>query len=208
MGREVFSEKVHRTERAEEDGEELPFMHMVNERILFLAGYVEEQSIAHTTAGLFMMLRRNPRKPIKLIINTYGGSVYEMFALYDAIKYVQSVGCPVHTVGLGKIMSAGVLLLSAGEKGNRMIGPNASIMYHMGHSSADGNVLDIKNEINEFERQEKLANRLLSENTNMSIQDITKMLKSKNDVYMTAGKAIELGIADAFLGSTPPDAEK
>jgi ATP-dependent Clp protease protease subunit len=123
-----------------------------------------------------------------------------MFGLYDAIKYVQEVGCPVHTIGLGKIMSAGVLLLACGTQGHRQIGENASVMYHLGRAEADGDIFEMRNSMKELERLDKLANDLLATNTNMTVDDIEKMLKERQDVYLTAEQAVELGVADAILG--------
>lgn len=182
----------------EDDGTVISF---ANERLIYLTGYVEESPIANVTAALFSLLRRDAKKPIKLIISTYGGSIYEMFGLYDAIKYVQSVGCPVHTIGLGKIMSAGVLLLACGSEGHRQVGQHASIMYHMGKSEAEGDIFEMRNSMQELERLEKTANELLAANTNMTVEDISKMLKERHDVYLSAEEAVELGIADAILGS-------
>lgn len=198
MGRPIVSEKMARMGHDEdEDGTVISF---ANERLIYLTGYVEENPIAQATAALFNLLRKDPRKPIKLVISTYGGSVYEMFGLYDAIKYVQSLGCEVHTVGLGKIMSAGVLLLACGTKGKRLIGENTSVMYHLGKSDAEGDIFEMRNSMKELERLEVLANELLSSNTSMSVNDIDEMLKERQDVYLTAERAIELGIADVILG--------
>ncbi len=91
-----------------------------------------------------------------------------MFALYDAMKYVQSFKIPVDTVGVGKIMSAGVLLLAAGTC--RKVGKNASIMYHLTANSVDGNIFDIECELAETKRLEALCNDLLAENSKMTVK--------------------------------------
>ena len=88
-------------------------------RIVMLAGEINENSVAQTIGQLTMLSQQDCIKPIHFMLNTYGGSLDDMFALYDTIKFIQ---CPIHTIGLGKIMSAGVLLLAAGNKGNRLLG--------------------------------------------------------------------------------------
>ena len=81
MGRPIISEKmVHMDQNEDDEGTVISF---ANERLIYLTGYVEESPIANATAALFNLLKRDSRKAIKLIISTYGGSVYEMFGLYD-----------------------------------------------------------------------------------------------------------------------------
>jgi ATP-dependent Clp protease protease subunit len=172
-----------------------------SERIIFLTD-VDEAPITAAMSQLFTLAAKDngAKKPISIVINTFGGSVYDMFALYDAIKYVQSFKIPVNTIGIGKIMSAGVLLLAAGT--TRKIGRNASVMYHLTAASADGNIFDIETDLAETKRMEKLCNELLAENSRMTVEYIDAMLKEKTDIYMTAERAIELGIADKKLGSS------
>ena len=86
---------------------------MSDDRTILLHGGVNEETIAQVIAGLAHLAGIN-NEEIRLVISTYGGSVHEMFALYDMIKYIK---CPVRTIALGKVMSAGVLLLASGEKG-------------------------------------------------------------------------------------------
>ena len=78
------------------------------ERIITLACDINELSIATAMTHLMLFTQQSSVLPVHMIINTYGGSTDEMFALYDMMKFVK---CPIYTVGLGKIMSAGVLLL-------------------------------------------------------------------------------------------------
>ena len=166
------------------------------ERILFLTD-VDETPVISVMGHLFTLSKKDKTKPIYIVINTFGGSVYDMFALYDAIKFVQSLGVEVNTIGIGKIMSAGVLLLASGT--HRKIGKNASIMYHWGFSEASGNIFQMEVELAEAKRLEYLCNDLLCHNTKMDTKQIEELLLAKTDVYVPASKAIELGIADGFL---------
>lgn len=167
-----------------------------SERTIFLTD-VDEIPITAAISHLFSLAAKGGNKPITIVLNTFGGSVYDMLALYDAIKYVQSLKIPVNTIGIGKIMSAGVLLLAAGTE--RRIGKNASVMYHLTVDSVDGNVFELEVEIAETKRIERLCNELLAANTRMDIKDIDNLLSNKIDVYMGSERAIELGIADKIL---------
>lgn len=173
-----------------------------DERLIYLNSDVEEDSVGVAVANLFQMFNKDPLKPITLIINTYGGSIDEMLALYDTMKYVQHTGGKIHTIGLGKIMSAGVLVLAAGTKGHRKIGRNARVMYHAGaYSLADGVALDsMENNIKEYKRLEELCNVLFADETNLSLEEVNKMLENKLDIYMTPETAIQHSIVDGYLG--------
>ena len=109
-----------------------------NTRIVYLHGEVSEHSIAIVIAQLLHLANLN-RNPIYLVVSTYGGSVDEMFSLYDILKFLP---CPVHTVALGKVMSAGVLLLASGVKGKRLIGGSSRIMVHPISGGVMGNVFE------------------------------------------------------------------
>jgi ATP-dependent Clp protease protease subunit len=137
-------------------------------------------------------------KPINLVISTYGGSIDEMFSLYDTIKFLP---CPVHTVALGKVMSAGVLLLASGVKGKRMIGKSARIMVHPVSGDVFGNIFEAMNEINELHRLQQLMETSLSHETNMNIEDVKKIMHAGHDYFMTPEEAVRLGIVDKIIGA-------
>ena len=165
-------------------------------RLVVLHGDVNEQSISLVVAQLLHLASQN-NKPIHLIISTYGGSVDEMFTLYDTIKFLP---CPVHTVALGKVMSAGVLLLASGEKGKRMIGKSARIMIHPVSGGVAGNVFEVIADTAEHKRlQEQMVSAIAKETGNTKIK-IEKIMKSGHDVYLLPEEAIKLGIVDRIIG--------
>ena len=168
------------------------------DRILYLSGELNEQSAAQVISGLIGMANQSKHAPVTLIVSTYGGSVDEMFSLYDVVKHVQ---CPVHTVGLGKVMSAGVLLLASGKRGCRMVGESARLMIHPIAGSLEGNVFQAKNEMLEFERQQKLMEKLLMRETSMAKRELDKLMGSGFDNYITAQQAVDIGIVDTIIGS-------
>jgi len=170
--------------------------HGTDSRIVVLYGGVSEQSIAATIVQLLYLANQN-HKPIHLVVSTYGGSVDEMFSLYDTIRFLP---CPVHTIALGKVMSAGVLLLASGVKGKRMIGSSARLMMHPISGGFYGNVFESVNETNEHKRLHHLMTNALQKETNMTVEHIESIMKSGHDYYLSAEDAIKLGIVDKIIG--------
>lgn len=170
--------------------------HPDNSRVVVLHGDVNEHMISNVIMQLLHLANIN-HKPIQLIISTYGGSVDELFCLYDVIKFLP---CPVHTIALGKVMSAGILLLASGEKGNRLIGNSTRIMLHPVSGGTHGNVFEV---INESKEQQRLHNQmvtLLERESKMKRSDIEKIMKSGHDCYFSADDAIKFGIVDKIIG--------
>ncbi len=168
----------------------------IAERIVYLAGEVSEQSIAHVTATIIALANQDKSSPIKLIISTYGGSVDEMFSLYDVMKYVP---CPIHTIAIGKVMSAGVLLVASGSKGNRLIGKSTRIMIHPISAGMEGTVFTMDNEMAETRRMQQLMEELLLAETKMTKTQLSQIMKKGHDTYITAKEAVKLGIVDAIF---------
>jgi len=134
--------------------------------------------------------------PIDFYISTYGGSAMDMFAVYDLMKSIIKDGCEINTHGIGKVMSAGVLLLAAGTKGKRKIGRNCRIMIHGVVSGQHGHLHDVENEFEEAKLTQKHYIKALSEETNMTQAYLKKLIGRKTNVYIDSKQAIELGIAD------------
>ena len=137
-------------------------------------------------------------RPIEFFISTYGGSALEMFAIYDVMRSVREQ-CEIHTKGLGKVMSAGVLLLAAGSKGQREIGANCRIMLHSVVGGQHGPVYNLENEFEEIKWIQEQYITALTQETNMTKRYIKNLLGRKVNVYLTAKEAVELGIADKII---------
>lgn len=175
-----------------------------NVRIVVLHGDVNEHTISHVIVQLLQLANQN-HKPIHLVISTYGGSVDEMFSLYDTIKFLP---CPVHTIALGKVMSAGVLLLASGVKGKRMIGKSARIMIHPISGGVFGNVFEAANEVHEHKRLQSLMVEALSKETRLTKEQIEGIMKAGHDYYITPDRAIQMGIIDKYVGDLDQPAPK
>tara|TARA_R110000765_G_scaffold213290_6_gene318365 strand:+ start:2287 stop:2964 length:678 start_codon:yes stop_codon:yes gene_type:complete len=172
--------------------------------LMGLFAAVEEEKVSELVHALLAVTEENKRKPVEnripvdFYISTYGGSADDMFGLYDVMRTVRDEQ-PIRTVGLGKVMSAGVLLLAAGTKGERKIAKNCRVMIH---SVVGGNHGTLHNMLNEMEAiedlQQMFINCLVAE-TKMSKTQLKKMLDRKVNVYLSAEEAVELGIADKIV---------
>ena len=199
MGRPIVNRQTQFTSHDEEGVAQAPAQVYSADRIVFLAGEVSEALVTQVIAGMISLANHDPISPIKLIISTYGGSVDEMFALYDTIKYLP---CPVHTVGMGKIMSAGVLLLASGAKGSRIIGENARIMLHATSGASMGTFLQVQNESAEHARQQKQMEKLLLRESKMTPKQLESMMTVGHDVYVLPEQAVTLGLVDQVIPGT------
>jgi ATP-dependent Clp protease, protease subunit len=167
-----------------------------NSRMVFLHGEVSENAIAQVIVQM-LHLAHVSTDPIHLILSTYGGSIDEMFSLYDTIKFLP---CPVHTVALGKVMSAGVLLLASGVKGKRLIGASARIMMHPLRGGLFGNVFEMENESKEARRLQELMVTRLTHETRMKKEHIEKVMNPMLDYFLTPQDAVKYGIVDKIIG--------
>ena len=137
-------------------------------------------------------------KPIDFHISTWGGCARGMFAIYDTMRALQR-RTDVVTYGLGKVMSAGVLLLAAGTKGKRKIGKNCRIMIHSVRADQWGPIHNLENEMEETKLlQEQHIDALVAE-THMTKAHLKKLLDRKVNVYLNAEEAVEYGFADIIV---------
>ena len=171
-------------------------------KLIHLFGEIEEEQCAEIACALRILgnvTKDEPegeREPVELVISTSGGSAADMFALYDTMRLVRDEGCPVATTGIGKVMSAGVLLLAAGTKGKRRVGANCRIMLHGVASGHVGQINSLENELEEVRWTQAQYVKALAEETDMTPKYIKKLIEKGINVYLTATEAVELGIAD------------
>ena len=121
-----------------------------------------------------------------------------MFALYDLMTTVKE-DTEIHTIGLGKVMSAGVLILAAGTQGKRKIGRNCRVMLHNVIGGTMGSLPNLTNEIEAIQQLQDDYVAALVENTKLSKKKLTKMLNEKVNIYLSAEEAVQHGIADIII---------
>jgi ATP-dependent Clp endopeptidase proteolytic subunit ClpP len=207
--------KFEEKKEEEQDSKEIPQMVLPNElRILGLYGEIEEARALHAigflidyseTKVLVPKEEGNPESellevtmPIEVLISTPGGSADDMFAIYDVMRVVREK-CDVITYGLGKVMSAGVLLLAAGTKGQRKIGKHCRVMIHSVVAGSVGSFHTLENEMSEIRNTQESYFKALAKETKMTPSKIRKLVGKKVNVYLSAEEAVELGIADIIV---------
>jgi ATP-dependent Clp protease protease subunit len=166
-------------------------------RIMSLYGPVDEELIEKTISSLLAVSYMDA-DPIQLIISTGGGLATEMFALYDVMRNIRE-DIEILTLGLGKVMSAGVLLLAAGTKGKRKIGKHTRVMIHGMKTDLGGYLNDIKNDYDELKQIEKIYIDALSKETNLTKTKLREMFAERRDIFLSAEEAVEYGIADEVI---------
>ena len=181
-----------------------------NMRSLGLYGDVEEERVSEVIAGLLTLHHLGmPKvseegevleegKPIDMYISTYGGSADDMAALVDIMNMVKK-DCAIRTIGLGKVMSAGVLILASGTKGERTIGKNCRVMIHSVIAGNAGALHNLENELAEVKKMQEVYLDSLVEVTNLTKKQLKSFMRRKTNVYLTAEEAIKYGIADKIL---------
>lgn len=184
-------------------------------RIIGLIGEVSEERTTEVISSMLQLKQagtkevlEDPEKedsplvkvydPFELWISTYGGSAMDMFAIYDVMRLMREE-CDITTFGIGKVMSAGVLLLAAGTKGKRKIGANCRVMLHSVIGGSQGPIHSLENEMDEIRWIQDQHVKCLVEETNMSSRHLKKLLGRKVNVYLNAEEAVELGIADEVV---------
>ena len=171
-------------------------------RLMGLFSDVVDEKVAELVHALLYLDElnrvRKEDKPVEFYICTYGGSADDMFALYDVMRQVRE-NTEIHTVGMGKVMSAGVLLLAAGTKGKRKIGKYCRVMIHSVIGGSHGSLPNLANEMEAMQQIQKDYIDALVAETSMTKKDLKKLLERKVNVYLSAEEAVELGIADIII---------
>ena len=174
-------------------------------RVVGLFSEVVDEKITEIIHGLLYMnemnkLEEDPKnkRDIEFYLSTYGGSADDMFALYDMMKIVEE-DTDIVTIGMGKVMSAGVLILAAGTKGKRKIGRNCRVMIHSVIAGNHGSLPNLINEMEAIQDLQELYIERLVEETNMTKKQMKKLLEQKVNIYLSAEEAVKHGIADIIV---------
>ena len=170
------------------------FSRLLNDRIILLSEEVNDVTASLVVAQMLYLEGQDPDKDIQFYINSPGGSVTAGMAIYDTMQYVK---CDISTICIGMAASMGAFLLSAGAKGKRMALPNAEIMIHQPSGGARGQASDIKIQAEWMLRTREKLNKILSENTGKSIEQIA--IDTERDNFMPAEEAVEYGLIDKIV---------
>jgi ATP-dependent Clp protease protease subunit len=176
------------------------FSRLLKERIIFLAGGVNDHVATLVCAQLLFLESENPSKDISLYINSPGGVVTSALAMYDTMQYIKP---DVSTVCIGQAASAGSLLLAAGAADKRYSLPHSRIMVHQPSGGAQGQATDIEIQAQEILRLRAKLNEIYVHHTGQKISAIEKAMERDN--FMSADEAKKFGLIDhvvAFRNDT------
>jgi len=194
-----FAESVYPTIIEERDSamrvsEMNVFSRLIQDRILFLSGQVDAQTMDIMIAQL-LYLNSVDNRDVSIYINSPGGDVVSGLSLIDTINYIES---DVSTVCLGMAASMGAVILSCGTKGKRFVLPHSRVMVHSVSSGFQGHTADIKIEMEQTIRCQNDIYHILSENCGKSFEEIEHLCD--RDKWYIGQEAVEdLGIADKVL---------
>ncbi len=170
------------------------FSSLLKDNILFLGTPINDDVANLVCAKLLHLESENPDRDISLYINSPGGDVNAMFAIYDTMTYIKP---DVATICFGQAASAAAILLAAGAPGKRLALPNARVLLHQPYTGAQGQVSDLEIAANEIERLKGALEEMLARHTGQPIEKIAK--DTDRDFVMTAQEAKEYGIIDEVI---------
>ncbi len=167
------------------------FSRLLKERIVFLAGPIEDYSANLVIAQLLFLASEDPKKDIQLYINSPGGSVTAGLAILDTMNHIKP---DVSTVCIGMAASAAAVILAAGQKGKRFALPNAEVMIHQPWGGAQGQATDIEITAKHIIATRERLNKILSKATGQPLEKIEKDVD--RDYFMMADDAKKYGLID------------
>mmetsp|Transcript_165714 Transcript_165714/g.402715 ORF Transcript_165714/g.402715 Transcript_165714/m.402715 type:complete len:284 (+) Transcript_165714:123-974(+) len=172
-----------------------PFGLLLRQRIVFLGNQVDDFTADAVISQLLLLDAQDPKKDIKLFINSPGGSVTAGMGIYDAMQMCRA---DVSTVCMGLAASMGAFLLTAGSRGKRLSMPNARIMIHQPLGGASGQAVDIEIQAQEIMFHKANLNRLMAFHTDQDVKQIDE--DTDRDRYMSPLEAKNYGIIDEIIG--------
>jgi ATP-dependent Clp protease protease subunit len=170
------------------------YSRLLKERIVFLGTPVDDNVGNLIMAQLLHLESEEPDKDINLYINSPGGDITALFAIYDTMQYVK---CDVSTTVMGQAASAAAVLLLAGTKGKRFALPHSRVLLHQPHGQAGGQAVDIEIQAKEIIRYRQLLDQLIAEHTGQPLEKVGK--DTDRDYILTAQEAVEYGIVDEVI---------
>ena len=170
------------------------YSRLLRDRIIFVGEDINPHSANVIIAQLLFLENEDPKKDIKMYINSPGGSVYDALAIYDTMQFISS---DVQTVGIGLQASAAAFLLSSGAKGKRFILPNATVMIHQPSAGTRGKVTDMEIDLREGLRLKNILNKIMAENTGQPLKRIESDME--RDYWIASDEALKYGIVDSVI---------
>ena len=171
------------------------YSRMLRDRVILLEGEVHDQ-MANLVVAQLLYLESEGEKDISIYINSPGGSVTAGMAIYDCMQFIKP---EVMTIVMGQACSMGSLLAQAGAKGKRYMLPNARHMIHQVSSGSNGTVIDMRIQLEETLRLNKVLTEIYVSNTGKSFEELEKDMS--RDHFLNADQSVLYGLADSVIYS-------
>jgi ATP-dependent Clp protease protease subunit len=172
------------------------YSRLLKERIVFLGTPIDDAVGNLIMAQLLHLESEDPEKDINLYINSPGGIMTTLFAIYDTMQYIKP---DVSTIVMGQAASAAAVLALSGTKGKRYALPHARILLHQPYGGAEGQAVDIEIQAKEIVRNRELMNEIIARHTGQPLEKVSK--DTDRDFIMTADQAVEYGAVDEIITS-------
>lgn len=170
------------------------YSRLLKERIIFLGTPIDDTVANLVSAQLLHLESDDPDKDISIYINSPGGEITGLFAIYDTMHYIKP---EVSTICFGQAASAAAVLLAAGTKGKRFALPHARVLIHQPHGGATGQAVDIEIQAKEIIRMRTLLDEILAFHTGQTVEKVKN--DTDRDFIMSAAEAAEYGIIDEVI---------
>ena len=172
------------------------YSRLLKENIVFLGTPIDDTVANLVCAQLLHLESENPDRDISLYINSPGGDINSLFAIYDTMEYIKP---DITTICFGQAASAAAVLLAAGTKGKRLALPHSRILIHQPYAGAEGQVSDIELASREIQRLKTQLEEVLARHTGQSAEKVHN--DTDRDFVMTAAEARDYGIIDEVIDS-------
>jgi ATP-dependent Clp protease, protease subunit len=175
------------------------YSRLLRERIVFLGTALDESVANLIIAQLLHLEGEDMDRPVNLYINSPGGDMTALFAVYDAVQFL---GPPIHTVCVGQACSAAAVLLAAGAEGHRTALPNARILIHQPHGGAQGQSTDMEIQVKEMVTMRERMIDILTERTGQTRERIVADID--RDYILRGEEAVAYGLVDEVIAHRRP----
>jgi ATP-dependent Clp protease, protease subunit len=172
------------------------YSRLLKENIIFLGTPIDDTVANLVCAQLLHLESENPDKDISIYINSPGGDITALFAIYDTMQFVKP---DISTICFGQAASAAAVLLAAGTKGKRLALPHARVLIHQPYAGAQGQATDIELAAREILRMRTLLEEILAGHTGQTVEKVHR--DTDRDFVMSAEEAKEYGILDEVISA-------
>jgi len=187
----IVTEQTNRGERSYDI-----YSRLLKDRIILLGTPINDQIANLIVAQLLHLESEDPDKDIMMYINSPGGDIIGLFAIYDTMQFIKA---DVQTICVGQAASAAAVILAAGTKGKRFTLPHSRILIHQPHGGASGQSVDIAIQAKEIVRMRELLDEMLAYHTGQTVERVTT--DTDRDFIMSAQEAKDYGVVDEVITS-------